>query len=91
MYTKDGEDGTEKRPTDPDDERHPYKPGVERWVSACDTVAQLYVNVKYDPAETLAGDKFTFDFADLENDVANTSVTSLITVPIWRKRSPKRL
>lgn len=71
MYTKDGEDGTEKRPIDPDDERHPYKPGVERWVSACDTVAQLYVNVKYDPAETLAGDKFTFDFADPENDVAN--------------------
>ena len=72
MYTKDGEDGTEKRPTDPNDPKHPYN-RVERWVSACDTVAQLYVNVKYDPAETLAGDKFTFDFADPENDVANKS------------------
>ena len=61
MFTKDGEDDTEKRPTDPEDPKHPYK-RTERWVSACDTVAQLYVNVKYDPAKTVAGDKFTFDF-----------------------------
>lgn len=70
MYTKDGEDGTEKRPTDPNDGKHPYNRS-ERWVSACDTVAQLYVNVKYDPAKTLAGDKFTFTFSDPENNVSN--------------------
>lgn len=71
MYTKDGEDGTQKRPTDPADENHPYKPKVERWVSACDTVAQLYVNVKYNPAETGQGDQFTFNFTDAENKVDN--------------------
>ena len=60
MYTKDGEDGSKKRPTDPDDPNHPYKDGVERWVSACDTVAQLYVNVKYDPAKDQLGDRLTF-------------------------------
>ena len=32
------------------------------WVSACDTVAQLYVDVRYDPAKELAGDRFTFSF-----------------------------
>lgn len=70
MYTKDGEDGSEKRPTDPKDEKHPYK-RAERWVSACDTVAQLYVNVKYDPAETLAGDRFEFNFTDAEHNIDN--------------------
>lgn len=71
MYTKDGEDGTQKRPTDPEDPKHPYKSEVERWVSACDTVAQLYVNVKYNPAETGQGDQFTFDFTDPENNIEN--------------------
>lgn len=37
-------------PTDPKDENHPYNI-KERWVSACDTVAQLYVNYRYNPAE----------------------------------------
>ena len=71
MYTKDGEDGTEKRPTDPEDEKHPYNRDDVRWVSACDTVAQLYVNVKYNPAKTDKGDQFTFNFTDAENKVDN--------------------
>lgn len=70
MFTKDGEDGTEKRPTDPKDGKHPYNRS-ERWVSACDTVAQLYVNVKYDPAKTVAGDQFGFNFTDAEHKVDN--------------------
>ena len=41
--------------------KHPYN-RAERWVSACDTVAQLYVDVRYDPAKELAGDRFTFPF-----------------------------
>ena len=61
MFTKDGEDDSEKRPTDPEDEKHPYK-RTERWVSACDTVAQLYVDVRYDPSKEIAGDKFSFSF-----------------------------
>lgn len=61
MFTKDGEDDSEKRPTDPEDAKHPYN-RAERWVSACDTVAQLYVDVRYDPAKELAGDRFTFSF-----------------------------
>jgi len=70
MFTKDGEDGSEKRPTDPGDGKHPYN-RAERWVSACDTVAQLYVNVKYDPVKTGKGDKFSFDFSDAESKVSN--------------------
>lgn len=70
MFTKDGEDGSEKRPTDPEDGKHPYN-RAERWVSACDTVAQLYVNVKYDPVKTGKGDKFSFDFSDAESKVSN--------------------
>ena len=70
MFTTDGEDDTEKRPTDPKDPKHPYN-RAERWVSACDTVAQLYVNVKYDPAETLVGDLFGFNFTDAESKINN--------------------
>ncbi len=70
MFTTDGEDDTEKRPTDPNDPKHPYN-RAERWVSACDTVAQLYVNVKYDPAKTLAGDLFGFNFTDAESKIDN--------------------
>ena len=50
MFTKDGEDDSEKRPTEPEDAKHPYN-RAERWGSACDTVAQLYVDVRYDPAK----------------------------------------
>ena len=61
MFTKDGEDDSEKRPTDPEDAKHPYN-RAERWVSACDTVAQLYVDVRYDPAKELAGDTWNYNF-----------------------------
>lgn len=39
-------------PTDPlNDPNHPYRTTSKRWVSACDTVAQLYVNHRYDPTK----------------------------------------
>lgn len=46
----------EGMPTDPKSERHPYNV-PERWVSACDSVPQLYVNLHYKPSET-------FDFKE---------------------------
>ncbi len=37
-------------PTSLDDPNHPYRPDfAKRWVSACDSVAQLYVNYRFDP------------------------------------------
>lgn len=52
-YSKetDGKDGN-PIPTDPKDKDHPYNV-PERWVSASDSVAQLYVNYRYTPDETL--------------------------------------
>lgn len=90
MFTKDGEDDSEKRPTDPEDAKHPYN-RAERWVSACDTVAQLYVDVRYDPAKELAGDRFTFSFpvGSERNEPYNVG-SNPTTAPIWRRRSPRR-
>ena len=42
-------------PDDPEDPEHPYL-RAERWVSACDTVAQVYVNLRFDPKT----DRLTF-------------------------------
>ena len=42
-------------PSDPKDPGHPYL-RAERWVSACDTVAQVYVNLRFDPKT----DRLTF-------------------------------
>lgn len=39
-------------PEDFDDPNHPYNTD-KRWVSACDTIPQLYVNFRYDPTEKL--------------------------------------
>ncbi len=39
-------------PEDPEDANHPYNVR-EAWTSACDSVAQLYVNYRYTPDETL--------------------------------------
>ncbi|WP_295936695.1 hypothetical protein [uncultured Alistipes sp.] len=58
IYSKDGEDDTEIRPEDPEDPNHAYN-ASPRWVSACDTVAQLYVNVRYNPTLP-GGDPMTF-------------------------------
>ena len=51
-----------KIPAGYDDENHPYQLAEKgyRWVSACDTVAQLYVNMLYNPMEP--ADYLTFDF-----------------------------
>lgn len=45
-----------KIPTDPTDPHHPYNPASERWVSASDTIPQLYVNYRFNPKT----DRFTF-------------------------------
>ena len=52
VYSKDEKD-TEavKWPSSFDDENHPYTID-KRWVSACDSVAQLYVNYRFAPNET---------------------------------------
>ncbi len=47
IYTKE-EDGVDI-PTDPNDIHHPYNPQSKRWVSASDTIAQVYINHRYDP------------------------------------------
>ncbi len=39
------------RPTDPTLPSHPYQETSKRWVSASDTIAQLYVNYRFDPAK----------------------------------------
>lgn len=46
-------EGSIPLPTDPKDGKHPYKIG-QRWVSACDSVPQVYVNYRYRPEETLS-------------------------------------
>lgn len=63
IYTTTDEDGKSKQttevegvecvaiPTTLEDENHPYK-NENRWVSACDTIAQLYVNYRFDPTNT---------------------------------------
>ena len=60
IYTKTDEDGANEQttevadvemiaiPTTMEDENHPYK-SASRWVSACDSVAQLYANYRFDP------------------------------------------
>lgn len=50
--SEDAPAGAVPLPTDPADPDHPYNEKVaERWVSACDTVPQLYVNYRYTPDE----------------------------------------
>lgn len=59
VYSADGESDTELRPTLPEDPNHAYNETSPRWVSACDSVPQVYVNTRYNP--TLAGgDRMTF-------------------------------
>ena len=60
IYTKTDEDGKNKQttevaevemaaiPTTMEDENHPYLTPA-RWVSACDSIAQLYANYRFDP------------------------------------------
>ena len=45
-------------PEDPEDPEHPYNETSTRWVSACDSIPQVYVNVRYNPAEP--GDQLSF-------------------------------
>lgn len=51
--SEEAADGVVPLPTDPTDANHPYKV-AERWVSACDSVPQLYVDYRYTPARELA-------------------------------------
>lgn len=57
IYNKSKDDDTESNPIPDDvtDPKHPYN-SPERWVSASDTVAQLYINYRYNPKT----DKLTF-------------------------------
>ena len=59
VYGKEADDktGAVVRPTDPEDANHAYVT-ANRWVSACDTIPQLYVNVRYDP--TQAADRLDY-------------------------------
>ena len=52
IYSK-GDDDTPATevPEDPEDPEHPYNETSKRWVSACDSIPQVYVNVRYNPAE----------------------------------------
>ena len=50
IYSNDEEDAESvPMPADPDDELHPYHV-AERWVSVNDTIPQVYVNLRYNPA-----------------------------------------
>ena len=67
LYTEEGDEaGSSKIPTGYDDENHPYKLRDKgyRWVSACDTLAQVYVDVLFDPTKSDAAenDYLTFEF-----------------------------
>lgn len=59
IYSK-GDDDTPATevPEDPEDPEHPYSETSKRWVSACDSIPQVYVNVRYNPAEP--GDQLSF-------------------------------
>lgn len=59
IYSK-GDDDTPATevPEDPEDPEHPYNETSKRWVSACDSIPQVYVNVRYNPAEP--GDQLSF-------------------------------
>ena len=53
VYSKAEDDNdTEavQKPEDLEDPEHPYNETSKRWVSACDSVPQVYVNVRYNPA-----------------------------------------
>lgn len=50
--SKEAADGVVPLPTDPKDANHPYRV-AERWVSACDSLPQLYVDYRYTPARQL--------------------------------------
>lgn len=78
----DDADKKSPMPTDPEDPDHPYICD-ERWVSACDTIPQLYVNYRYNPAKT--EDQLTFpepysvhfepyNDSDLEKKIADALV-----------------
>ena len=43
-------------PTDLNNHHHPFNPNSKRWVSASDSVAQVYINYRYDPKT----DRFAF-------------------------------
>ena len=44
-------EGTLPMPSGPDDPTHPYNLVDKRWVSACDSVPQVYVDVHYRPGD----------------------------------------
>ena len=81
VYNKDEKDpDTKPLPEDPKDPEHPYNI-AERWVSVNDSIPQVYVNYRYDPARdriaypkaynpagTPAGNPYK-DFAAMEEEI----------------------
>ena len=63
-YVKEGSSeiasGAVVMPESPDDPNHPYQT-ASRWVSACDSVAQLYVNYRFDPSKSGTGDRWIIE------------------------------
>lgn len=58
LYERDEDSDECMLPDDPDsDENHPYNI-AERWVSAYDTIPQLYVNYRFDPTRD---ERFTYE------------------------------
>ncbi len=94
MFTKDGEDDSRKRPTDPEDAKASHKPVSERWVSACDTCAQLYVDCQYDPAENWPATGSRLDFPSEMQSQSNEPYNvgyEPTTAPIWRREIAEAL
>ena len=90
MFTKDGEDDSEKRPTDPEDAKHPYN-RAERWVSACDTVARSMSTCATTRPRNLPATGSPSRFPSAANATSRiTSGSNPTTAPIWRRRSPRR-
>lgn len=79
IYHKaDAETGTPavECPEDVDDPLHPYS-SPERWVSACDTIPQVYVNFRYDPSETLTFPTDSVYFCGYEPYTNSASMQSI--------------
>lgn len=82
IYTKTNEEGKQLQttevegvklvaiPTTMEDENHPHL-SASRWVSACDTVAQLYVNHRFDPTNTPEEMIYDLDFNQKVTTVEN--------------------
>lgn len=82
IYTKTDEEGNNEIttevegveavaiPTTMEDEHHPHL-SASRWVSACDSVAQLYINHRFDPTNSPEDMVYDLDFNQKVTTVEN--------------------